>query len=514
LNARRPARRPLTLRLRLVVAVVLVTAVGLAVVGAASVALLRQSLTTRVDNQLAQLTPQWRAGVPALRRMAAFRLGLRDLPTDYRVTYLRPDGTPSATVGQPFGAGGSPMLPLLDRSAVAERAGEPFTVPDLAGDGSWRVRAVPVRSGGAVAIARSLDAVDIPVDRLVRIELAAGAVVLVLLGMAAAAVVRVGLAPLTRMERAATAIAGGDLDRRVAGADPRTETGRLAYAVNTMVERLLAALAQREDSETRLRRFVADASHELRTPLTSIRGFAELYRRGGMPERTDVAELMRRLEAEAIRMGTLVDDLLLLARLDRERPLDLTDVDLCGLARDAAHDMRTCDPDRQVDFVADAGSARIVGDEHRLRQVVTNLVTNAVQHTPPGTAIRLLVGTSPSAEPSPTVAGASGVAPPQGVPVAIFEVSDAGPGIPPDQAPYVFDRLYRGDSARSRGQGGGSGLGLAITAAIVAAHHGRVEVHTAPGEGARFRVVLPTDPQRFARESPSRPERDLERVGT
>ncbi|MEQ7126733.1 HAMP domain-containing protein [Actinopolymorpha sp. B11F2] len=254
------------MRLRLVVAVVVVTALGLTVVGGASVALLRQSLTNRVDNQLVELTPQWRADLPPLRRIAAFRLGQRVLPTDYQVTYLRPDGRPLTSVGQPPGASGGPALPVLDQSAVERRAGEPFTVPDLAADGSWRVRAVPVRSGGAVAVARSLAVVDVPVERLIRIELAAGAIVLVLLGVAAAAVVRVGLSSLNRMEKTATAIAAGDLDRRVTGVDPRTETGRLAYALNTMVERLSAALAQREESESRLRRFVADASHELRTP--------------------------------------------------------------------------------------------------------------------------------------------------------------------------------------------------------------------------------------------------------
>ncbi|MEQ7004686.1 HAMP domain-containing sensor histidine kinase [Actinopolymorpha sp. B17G11] len=516
MNARRrPGGRPWSLRLRLVVAVVVVTALGLTVVGGASVALLRQSLTNRVDNQLAELTPQWRADLPPLRRIAAFRLGQRVLPTDYRVTYLRPDGRPLTSVGQPPGASGGPALPVLDQSAVERRAGEPFTVPDLAADGSWRVRAVPVRSGGAVAVARSLAVVHVPVERLIRIELAAGAIVLVLLGVAAAAVVRVGLSSLNRMEKTATAIAAGDLDRRVTGADPRTETGRLAYALNTMVERLSAALAQREESESRLRRFVADASHELRTPLTSIRGFAELYRRGGMPEHTDVAELMRRMEAEAIRMGTLVEDLLLLARLDRERPLDLAGLDLCVLARDAVHDVRVRDPDRQVRLDGAVETVRIVGDEHRLRQVVTNLVTNAVQHTPAGTPIRMFVGTGPSGSLSDAAArvevpaAAAGEALPGGVPVAIFEVHDDGPGIPPDEAPYVFDRLYRGDSARSRGQNG-SGLGLAITAAIVAAHHGRVELHTAPGHGARFRVVLPADPQRAA---PHLAEANLEGVG-
>ncbi|MGH3659917.1 MAG: sensor histidine kinase, partial [Micromonosporaceae bacterium] len=195
-----------------------------------------------------------------------------------------------------------------------------------------------------------------------------------------------------------------------------------------------------------------------------------------------------------------VEDLLLLARLDRERPLDLTGVDLCVLARDAVHDVRVRDPDRQVCLDGAEEPVRIVADEHRLRQVVSNLVANAVQHTPAGTPIRIVVGTgrTPASWPPSAAASATGAGAelPDGVAVGIFEVHDDGQGIPPAQAPYVFDRLYRGDSARSRGQTGGSGLGLAITAAIVAAHHGRVELHTAPGQGARFRVLLPADPLR------------------
>jgi two-component system OmpR family sensor kinase len=343
---------------------------------------------------------------------------------------------------------------------------------------------------GFAAVAMSLDSLESTIRQLVGIEFVVGSVLLVVLGSVAFAVVRLGLRPLTKIEHTAVAIASGELDRRIPETDVRTETGRLGRALNTMLGRLGSAMRHRERSEARLRRFVADASHELRTPLTSIRGFAELYRRGGATEKSDVDRLMGRIEEEAIRMGLLVDDLLLLARLDEQRSLDLAEVDLVVLAADAVHDVNAAEPARTVRLATPDGPVRVLGDEHRLRQVTMNLVTNAVKHTAAGTPVTVTVsakrlngsGGTPDATAGATLEGVAEA--------AVLEVRDEGDGIPPAAAPLVFDRFYRLDKGRSR-KSGGTGLGLAITAAILEAHNGRIDLHTTPGSGATFRVLLP-----------------------
>jgi two-component system OmpR family sensor kinase len=245
-----------------------------------------------------------------------------------------------------------------------------------------------------------------------------------------------------------------------------------------MLTQIESAFRAREASEARTRRFAADASHELRTPLASIRGFAELYRHGAVPSE-EVPRTMRRIEDEATRMGGLVEDLLMLARLDERRPARAEPVDLAVLAGDAVHDVRGLDPERPVRLSGlQPGSgpvpAVVVGDEGGLRQVVTNLVANAVRHTPAGTPVEVAVGVEP------------GVAP-----CAVLEVRDHGPGLPPEEAGRVFERFYRVDSSRRRGTGGGSGLGLSIVSAVTAAHGGTVDVRTTAGGGATFRVALP-----------------------
>jgi two-component system, OmpR family, sensor kinase len=508
--------RPWTLRLRLVVAVLVVAALGLTAVGAASIVLLRQSLIARVDDQLTDLDQQWRGLLPRARRDPPPELARRGLPTEFRIVVLGPSGETLRVLGQDTGDLGGPELRAHPPQDLGRSAGEPFTVPDRAGESPWRVNVVPMRGGRSIALAQSLATVESTVQRLLRIELAVGAFVLVLLGVISAAVVRIGLRPLTRIEQTATAVAAAGLDQPAVqtwspGPDSHTETGRLARAFDTMLGRLRAAFRQQEESEGRLRRFVADVSHELRTPLTSIRGFAELYRRGGAPRREDVEAMMGRIEAEATRMGMLVEDLLLLARLDQERPLDLAEVDLGALVRDAAADVRAHDAGRQVHLAVPDQPVRVLADEHRLRQVVGNLVTNAVHHTPARCPVRISARWTTPHDPHPTVASAAGVVPAASRPMALLEVADSGPGIPPDQAPQVFTRLYRGASHRQpsgrtapgpaapgpAGPGAatpghnGSGLGLAIVAAIVAAHGGRIELVTGPGLGACFRVLLP-----------------------
>ncbi|APA98485.1 sensor histidine kinase [Nocardia seriolae] len=237
-----------------------------------------------------------------------------------------------------------------------------------------------------------------------------------------------------------------------------------------------------------MRLFVADASHELRTPLTSIRGYAELYRLAGGADPVQVATMMRRIEDEAARMGVLVDDLLLLARMDEQRPLDLADVDLATVAAEVVLDARVRQPERVVRLDLPDEPARVVGDGHRLRQVLTNLVGNGLLHTPAEAEIAVRVAAGPVPTEARVVA-AAGVELAAGDPAVIVEVSDNGPGIALDKAEHVFDRFYRVDESRSRA--GGSGLGLAIVAAVLTAHGARIQLLSAPGAGTVFRIVFP-----------------------
>ncbi len=321
--------------------------------------------------------------------------------------------------------------------------------------------------------------------RLRGIDLAVSIAILVALAGVGVAIIRASLRPLVEIERTAAAIAAGELSRRVPDRDPRTEIGRLGRALNSMLAQIESAFGARAASEAaarrseeRMRRFITDASHELRTPLTTIRGFAELYRQGGSREPAELDRLMRRIEDQAAGMGLLVEDLLLLARLDQQRPLERRPVDLLALAADAVNDARAVAPDRRIELVTGGGDGAVgplvvLGDEPRLRQVIANLMSNALTHTPAGTPVEVVARTRRL----------------EGVPQAVVEVVDHGPGLGPEQAERVFQRFYRADPARSRSRGG-TGLGLAIVAALVAAHQGTVEVDASPGRGATFRVLL------------------------
>jgi signal transduction histidine kinase len=396
----------------------------------------------------------------------------------------------------------SPRVP--DQAAWFEaNSGKVLTVPATGGDGRWRVAVQPRRddSGGSVVVAASLDGIDSTTRQLRLIDLVVSLVVLVALAGVGAAIVRASLRPLVDIEQTARAIAAGDLTRRVPDRDPRTEVGRLGRALNTMLAQIESAFGARaaseasarrseeaaRHSEDRMRRFVADASHELRTPLTTIRGFAELYRQGAARDPAELDRLMRRIEDQAARMGLLVEDLLLLARLDQQRPLDRDPVDLLALAAEAVNDAHAVAPDRQIELVlgtgdGDVGTALVVlGDDQRLRQVLANLVNNALTHTPAGSPVEVRVGTAPL----------------DGRPGAAVEVVDHGPGLTPEQTERVFERFFRADPARSSAAGG-TGLGLSIVAALVAVHGGTVQVDSVPGRGARFRVVLPLAPDAAA----------------
>ncbi|MBD0671130.1 HAMP domain-containing sensor histidine kinase [Streptomyces sp. CBMA156] len=487
----------LSLRARLLVLALALVTTGLVVSDTFVLGTVRSQLVAQLDEQLQRYGPPLSRKPPGqLITPTAGRPAVTSrkvsLPSQYLVQYLSSDGKVQALMRQPVSdSDPAPQLAGLD---PADTPDVPFDLPDQRGHHSWRVLVLPLQAprGQApsasayasptvtpshVMVAVSREDIDATIGRLSTSFLAIGGGVLVLIAALGFFAVRAGLRPLHRIEAGAERIAAGELSHRMPELSPGTEVGRLSIALNGMLTQIEAAFAASAESEARMRRFVADASHELRTPLAGIRGFAELYRMGALPTESDVKRTMTRIESEADRMGALVEDLLVLARLDEERPLDLAPMDLRTLAADALHDLTALDPSRRVSLTGPAGNgapgaAPVLGDEARLRQVVTNLVGNAVKHTPAGTPVRIGVGAGPGG-------------------ICLLEVADSGPGLTEEQAQRVFDRFFRVDASRSRDKGGGAGLGLAIATALTRAHGGTLTLHTAPGEGATFRVGLP-----------------------
>jgi two-component system, OmpR family, sensor kinase len=336
------------------------------------------------------------------------------------------------------------------------------------GDIRYRVIGRPVRGGGLGVVGLSLEDLDATVRRLVVVEVVAVGSILAVLGLVTWWVVRLGVRPVQQMTATASAIAAGDLSLRVPPGEPGTEAGQLSTALNAMLGHIETAFDERAAAEARLRQFVADASHELRTPVTTIRGYAELYRTGALADGAALDDAMARTEAEAVRMGELVEDMLALARLDQGRPLEEVPVDLAQLAADAVADAQAVAPARVIRLDAPT-PAVVVGDEARLRQVVANLVGNALVHAP-GAAVDVTVARTDEA--------------------VVVEVRDDGPGMSTDDAARAFERFYRADASRSRHQGG-SGLGLAIVDATVRAHAGTASITSTPGQGTTVTVRLP-----------------------
>jgi two-component system OmpR family sensor kinase len=480
------------LRIALVALLVALVAAALLATGFVATSLLRGYLLQQTDDQLRGQVQQIQRNPVGWASQCATRqddvvpsptyIGCVQASGDEVVVLAGPydhDDQPDASqldlVGEPDGgAGGQPGQ------------GDPtfVTVSAEDGDRSWRVTSTQLPDGWVAIVGSDLHHDQEVISRLIWLQVVIGLVVITVLGAAGYLLVRNSLRPLTDVERTARAIAAGDLSQRVPVGDDRTEVGRLSRALNGMLSRIetsfraqQASEEQARASETRMRRFIADASHELRTPLTSIRGFAELYRQGAVSTAADTRRLMQRIEDESARMGLLVEDLLLLARLDQQRPLTIAPVDLAELAGDAVHDARAVQPERPISLRLDDSLTDVpvvLGDEGRLRQVVGNLVTNALAHTPP--QARITVSLAEEADHPDEV---------------VLRVADQGPGLAADDAARVFERFYRADASRTREEGGGTGLGLAIVASLVAAHGGTVEVLTAPGQGATFVVRLP-----------------------
>ena len=512
------------LRVKLITAVLALVIIALGAIGVASVYVLHSYLTTQSDTELKD----------EFSNLAVNPGNLVSQPPGYLYRVIGQQNLfagiqlPGSQLawfsgGMPgIGSSGQARqsLPALPTSAGwAGISPTLVTMPAQSGSDTWRVIAGNYRyqavssTGstqqvtGTLVVGTDLGNVNATVRRIAYFDMIVGGVIVLVLALVGVAAVRANLRPLDEIEETAEAIADGHLDRRVPERDPRTEIGRLGRSLNIMLSQIETAFHAREESEAaahrseeRMRRFIADAGHELRTPLTAIRGFAEYYRqRGGMETRwdrdeapatgdgltpSDLDRLMQRVEKEAARMGLLVEDLLLLARLDQQRPLARQPVDLLSLAGDAVHDARLLAPARTVDLSVQPGAAfLVIGDEPRLRQVIGNLMSNALTHTPDGTPIEVLIG---SGTLDPRL--------PDSPPAVTLDVTDHGPGMTSEQAHRVFERFYRTDQARTRATGG-SGLGLAIVNALVSAHGGVASVRTAPGKGATFRIALPLAPE-------------------
>jgi two-component system, OmpR family, sensor kinase len=538
---RLPDRMPL--RTKLITAVLALVAVALVVISIAGVSFLRSYLDGQANSSIQSMLQPGPYGSTSLVVQALRNDGqpVYQSSQGEAVYWLPADGSPLVTALQPvLGIGPNKTNvagPAISPNSSWLSSGQTTTVAATKGSGQWRVFAYPVSNsrtgsaGGTVIVAVDFTSAAHTLSGLTAVDLIVSCLLLIVLAVVGVGVIRASLKPLTDIEKTAGAIAAGDLTRRVPERDSRTEIGSLGRSLNTMLSQIESAFraqsrseAAARRSEERMRQFVADASHELRTPLTAIRGFAEYYRqRGGVasaPEEpvadtadadavktalngtsqlspADLARIMRRVEQESARMGVLVEDMLLLARLDQQRPLEHTTVDLLALAADAVHDARVVAPNRNINLTVDSGAALLVnGDEVRLRQVIGNLMGNALAHTPDGTPVDVHLRSGNLEE----VWAATGRAHTTGYSaggtdsqaLAVLEITDSGPGLTEEQQAHVFERFYRADQARSSQ---GTGLGLAIVAALVTAHGGAVWVQSEYGHGATFSIALPLAPE-------------------
>lgn len=478
----------LSLSTKLVSLVMVVLLVGLGTASILTTTLLKSYLIKQVDRDLST-TYSTIAGQIINDKSQESDL----LPSDYYLALRQTNGAVRAWVQSDTSAErGIPDLSQFLSSVdgqFTQAPQDPFTTDAVVTETQWRVlvREVSTIDGelvGEVFVALPLTDSLAIVAQIQRVLILSGLFITVLGGVVGSYAVGQSLRPLANIERTAAAIAQGDLTRRVPPAPPTTEVGSLARSLNTMLTQIEQGFIDRETSELRMRRFVSDASHELRTPLATIRGYGELYRMGALQAPEALDDTMRRIEDSATRMGSLVEDLLHLARLDEGRKLRIEDVDLAVLAVDAASDLHALDPSRPVKVLGltagiTAAATPVLADEDRLRQVMANLIGNIARHTEEGTPVEILVGTKQD--------------PDAGESAAVLEVRDHGPGITAEHRAKIFERFYRVDSSRNRASGG-SGLGLAIVSAILESHGGYAKVLDTPGGGLTVRIVLPAVP--------------------
>jgi two-component system OmpR family sensor kinase len=463
----------MSLRTRVMAAAALLVALTSLVTAVLGTTLLRGYLLSRTDSQLRDFATVASRIVTRQQLQPSGSSRPAGLPAQFLVEVISAGGQVSMA-GGPLGATDGPRLSAAQLSDTAT----PFTAPAAGTSGnSWRVLVQKLSGGGHLVIATSLGDIDNTVTRLEIADAIAAAVAVVLLAGVGLPLVRASLAPLREIESTAAAIAGGDLSRRIDHAAGNTEVGRLAEALDLMLGSIEAAYLARADGEARalrsqdrMRRFIADASHELRTPLTSVRGLAEYgLQLGGGASPEELLRLMGLIARQAGRMGRLVDDLLLLARFDAGRALERRPVDLASIAAEAVQQARIVSAGWPVTLSA-AEPVIVDADAERLRQVIDNLIGNAVQHTPRGTPVSVNVSSEPG--------------------TGLLTVADRGPGMSQEQASHVFERFYRTDDARTRDRGG-AGLGLAIATSLAVAHGGELTVDTQPGHGAAFHLRLP-----------------------
>lgn len=459
---------PLQIRLVAILLVLLLLTVCLTT--AATALLLKRDLTDRIDAELRAATrPIVSQALQDMRATGSMRI-----PTGYSLIIMSAQGEPVLTIDSTV-VGGHPDVAPIGIEDPHVQDGRPFTVSSGAGQTDWRMVAGVLSDGQATfALGMPLNSVNQTVQRMVAMASLFGLAAILTAAATGFYAVRRAFRPLREIEDTAEAIAGGDLARRIPPHPADDEVASLSRSLNSMLAQIETSFAAREKSEDRMRQFVADASHELRTPLATVRGYAELYRQGAIatPDALDAA--MGRIESEAARMSRLVEDLLTLARLDETPELAVAPVDLTVLAGDAVADAQVREPDRRITLQGLDGPitpVHALGDEGAIRQVLVNLIGNAVRHTPEGSPIDLAVGYRAE--------------------MAVLEVRDHGDGIPRAQAEKVFQRFYRADPARGRSGDGGNGLGLAIVSALVTHQSGRVGVAQTPGGGATFVVQIP-----------------------
>ena len=465
-------KRGVSLHTRLIVGVLLLTGLGLTLAAVATNYLLRSYLVSQVDRQLLG-APRFADRLQPLPGAPPGGQRQPQLPSPFVVTRLSATGEViDQSRGSQVADAPAPDVVGLTLADVQALQGAPFDVSGVDDASySYRAVAVPLADGsGSVVVAVSTESIDSTTRDAAIASLAVGLVTLGLVALLAGSVIRVGLRPLDEVEQTAERIAAGDLSQRVPDMPEGTEIGRLAASLNGMLGQIEGAFSERAASEDRLRRFVSDASHALRTPLTSIRGYAELTRSGAFSSDEERARAAGRIEEEAARMGVLVDDLLLLARLDQQRPLEQEPVDVVSVVGAAADALRAAAPDRDV-TVESIESAVVEGDALRLRQAIDNLATNARVHTTPGSPIAFVVDRDGD--------------------VVRLEVRDSGPGMDDAEVTHAFERFYRGDPSRNRARGAGTGLGLSIASAVVAAHGGSVELESSPAAGTTVTLRLP-----------------------